>query len=291
MTYAEPIMSGIDLHTHSTASDGSLTPAKLVYEAKRLGLQAIALADHDTAAGLPEAMDAGQAAGLEVIPGVEISAEFAPGTMHILGLWAPPESIQLAQLLDYQERQRRRRIPLMVQQLNDLGMELTVEEVQQESQGGTVGRPHVAHALIGKGYVKSVDEAFNKFIGKNSPAYVPKAKVDPIEAIRILKEEGATAILAHPYTLGLSDHDLEILLIELKSHGLDGIEVYYTEHSPEQTKAYLAMAKKLNLVVSGGSDFHGDAKKDTKLGSGKGNLAIPYSVLQALKDYRADQPT
>ena len=275
------------MHTHSTASDGSLTPTELVQEAKGLELEAIALTEHDTIAGLPEAISARQAAGLEIIPGVEISAEFAPGTMHILGLWVPPKPSRLMELLDYQGEQRRQRIPLMVQRLNDLGLEVTVGEVQQESEGGTVGRPHVAHALIRKGYIKSVDEAFNKLIGKNGPAYVPKAKVDPLEAIRVLKDEGAIVILAHPYTLGLSDRDLEALLIKLKSHGLDGIEVYYTEHSPEQTEVYLAMAQELNLAISGGSDFHGDAKMDTKLGSGKGNIDLPYALLQALKDYRA----
>jgi len=277
----------VDLHTHSTASDGTLSPTELILEAKKLGLKAIALTDHDTTQGLEEACQASQKEDVEFIPGCELSVQFK-GMTHILGLWINQKAPVLNKAFLFLQEKRKERNLKIIEKLNQLGIELTYAEVQEKAKG-TVGRPHIAQVLTQKKVTRSVQEAFEVFLNNQGKAYVPKEKFSPEQAIELLKQEQATVILAHPFSLNLSVLKLEKALIYLKELGLDGIEAFYSEHSPALTQTYLHLAQKLDLQVSGGSDFHGQNKPHIKLGSGKNNLNLSYTLVQRLKEYRAKQ--
>ena len=280
-------MPDIDLHTHSTASDGTLTPTELVAHAREVGLKALALTDHDTVAGVEEALAAGEKYGVEVIPGCEISAETPDYRMHILGLFLPPRPEKLIRVMDGLLEHRHNRNHIIVGRLNDLGYSITYDEIRAIAGEGSVGRPHIARCLMDKHIVSSIQEAFDRFIGPKGKAYEPKKILTDKDAVSILKEEGATVVLAHPYQLGMSPGELEKLVLELMELGLDGIEVYYPEHTPTQTRRYEELAEKHGLVKSGGSDFHGTVKPRIALGRGKnGGLDIPYQVLADIKAYR-----
>ncbi len=282
-------MPGIDLHTHSTASDGSLEPAALVRAAKEAGLEAMALTDHDTVAGLAEFVAAGKEHGLETVPGCELSVTTARARMHILGLWLPVDPVGLRQALHELREHRHQRNHVIIGMLNDLGIKITYEEVVENAGEGSVGRPHLAKALLNHGAVKSMDEAFDKYLGAKGKAYAPKKVLTAVDAVKLLKAEGATVILAHPYQCGLSVNELAEELIRLRDLGLDGLEAYYNDHTPSRTAALLELATRLNLAVSGGSDFPGEAKPDIKLGTGRGSMHIPLTVLERLKDLRRSQ--
>ncbi|WP_028588440.1 PHP domain-containing protein [Desulfocurvus vexinensis] len=279
-------MPGIDLHTHSTASDGTLTPAELVALARRSGLEALALTDHDTSAGLPEALAAGRREGVEVIAGCELSVTSPSGFMHLLGLFLPERPARLEEGFVWLNERRASRNTRIVDKLRALGMDVTYERVLEIAGEGTVGRPHLALAIMEAGAASSVQEAFDRYLGSTGRAYLPKDKFTPAKALEILRAEGATTILAHPYTLELDGPALRALLVELKDLGLDGIEAHYTEHTRSQTEAYLALAAELDLVVSGGSDFHGAVKPAIALGRGRGGLSVPYKVLEDIKTHR-----
>ena len=280
-------MDYIDLHVHTTASDGTMTPTEVVKLAKEIGLKAIAVTDHDTTKGLREAVSAGETYQIEVIPGCELSVEYPKGQMHIVGLWLPVEPKYVNRELEYLREKRHSRNQKIIEKLNKIGISITYEEVLDIVEpGSTVGRPHIARVLVKKNIVKDVNEAFIKYIGPGGKAYVPKTKFSPEKAISILKKEGATVILAHPFSLNLDTQELKKELIRLKDHGLDGMEVYYSEHTPFQVQCYINLCEELNLLVSGGSDFHGTVKKDISLGTGKGNLKIPYVLLERMKEYR-----
>lgn len=282
-------MSIIDLHTHSTASDGTLTPTELVKHASECGVSALALTDHDTVSGLQEAIAAGKKYGVEVIPGCELSVSYHTGFMHLIGLFLPehPNNLDtaLARLID----NRNSRNDLILQKLHGLGIDITPEELAAKAGDGSVGRPHIAQLLMEKGYVRTIQNAFTDYLGDKGKAYVPKEKLTPERAIRLLKDEGATVILAHPFTLQMDYEGLYHALKELKEMGLDGLECHYTEHSDKMTKEYAGLAYRLKLAVSGGSDFHGSVKPHVQLGTGKGNLAIPVSVLDDIKKRRIEQ--
>jgi len=277
----------IDLHTHSTASDGTLSPTELIRLAKETGLDAIALTDHDTFKGVPEALAAGRELGMEVIPGCELSLESPEGAgwMHVVALWVPENPVELQVAFDWVIEGRRTRNHEIVEKLRTLGINITYDRVAARA-GGTIGRPHFAQELVALGVVSSIDEAFKVWLGDNGRAYVPKRKLKPEKALGILKSIGATAILAHPFALGLKFDETETLVRELMGYGLDGMEVYYSEHTPAQTDAYKAMADRLGLLVSGGSDFHGSVKPHISLGKGKGALDVPTELLDRMKEYR-----
>lgn len=281
-------METIDLHTHTTASDGSLSPGELVAAAKQAGLKAVAVTDHDTIDGLTEAAAAGRDLGMEVIPGVEISVERADSDsgMHMLGLWVEPGHAELGAFLDRLKQGRAERNPKIVAKLNELGIPVTMEMVQEISGGGQVGRPHLAQALVKVGATGSTQEAFNRYLGNGKKAYVPKFRFQPDEAIAMLRKAGALPVLAHPGLLELGKQALERLITGLKGMGLMGVEAYYSEHRPATTKALVSLAARLDLVVSGGSDFHGAAKPAIALGRGKGGLAVPASLLAGLAQAR-----
>ena len=275
----------IDLHTHTTASDGSLSPTELLALAKEVGLTAIGVTDHDTVAGLAEAKAAGLRQGVEVVPGCELSVGEGKQSMHILGLFLPDDPARLAKTLDFVISARMGRNQKIVDKLNELGVDITLDEIKAEA-GGTVGRPHFAKVLLKKGVVSSFQQAFDVWIGNEGKAYVPRTRLSPAQAFEVLAAEGATPVLAHPYILGLKPHELDARVAELKELGLEGIEAYYTEHSQSQTEQYKGLAKKHGLVITGGSDFHGAPKPLVALGTGRGSLRVPDQVLENLKAHR-----
>lgn len=279
-------MSGIDLHTHSTASDGTLSPAELVRQAKKQGVEALALTDHDTIAGNAEAMAAGEREGVEIIAGCELSVEYKPGFMHILGLFVPQSPGRLLDGMRFLNDRRKSRNTRVVEKLQSLGLDVTYEEILEIADGGTVGRPHLARALMNKGYVDSIDEAFAVYLGKNGKAYLPKEKFTPEKAIELLASEGATVVLAHPYSLGLSTAALERELKKLKELGLEGLECFYPLHDASQTRNFTALAEKLGLLVTGGSDFHGENKPEIRLGMTANGKGVPYALLETIKSHR-----
>lgn len=277
----------IDLHTHSTASDGTLTPTELVRQASEIGLEAIALTDHDTFSGVAEAMEAGEQYGVEVIPGCELSLETPDGIgwMHVVALWLPESPKELQDAFDWVQEGRKTRNHEIIEKLRQNGINITYEAVAARA-GGTIGRPHFAQELVSLGVVSSVGDAFRGWIGDYGRAYVPKRKLKPEQAFSILKNIGATSILAHPFALNMKIDDAEKFIVNAKEMGLDGIEVYYSEHTVADTKAYKAIAEKHDLLISGGSDFHGTNKPHISLGKGKGKLDVPSELLETMKAHR-----
>jgi 3',5'-nucleoside bisphosphate phosphatase len=280
------MMKYIDLHTHSNASDGSYPPEEVVRQAKEGGLAAMALTDHDTVDGLSEAVAAGETYGVEVIPGVEVSAQFPGGTMHIVGLFVEFQDGRLDQRLAVLKQARIDRNPKIIKKLKDLGIAITMARVEEISGGGQVGRPHIARALLEKGYVSSIQEAFDKYLGYQRPGYVSKFRFPPNEALAMIREAKGIPILAHPFTLNLAAVPLKNQIIELKGQGLAGLEVYYSEHTPEQEALYLKLARELDLLVSGGSDYHGQNKPEITLGSMASQKNLTYELVETLKAWR-----
>lgn len=275
-------MKLIDLHTHSTCSDGTLTPRELVLHAKNAGLSAIALSDHDTVDGIPEALEAGKEYGIEVIPAIEFSAE-ATAECHILGFFTDHNSEPLKAMLKGLIEKRFLKCTLMCEALRKCGLDITDQEVFSLAKDSTPGRVHMANILIKKGYVSSVNEAFDKYLAKGKPGYRTVLKPSPEEVISVIEKAGGKAYAAHLHLLKMPLEELERYLKELKSYGLCGVEGYYTEYTPAMFEKYNALAKKLDLKISGGSDFHGKNKPHIEIGKGTGNLEIPYSVLENMK--------
>ncbi len=285
-------MGSVDLHLHTTASDGVMTPSEIVRYAKRKGLQAIAITDHDTIEGLAEGLSEGQRVEFEVIPGVEISAEHSPGSMHLLGYFVEIDHPLLKSRLDYLQNARAERNPKIAERLNRLGVRISYEEVIKASGGGQVGRPHFAQVLLEKGYVRTFQEAFERYLGKGAPAYVDKVRFRPKEAISFIREAGGVAVLAHPKTLGTGGSSkLEELIVELMRYGLKGMEVFYPEHSPLEVTQFRALAERLGLLATGGTDYHGIEKEELDIGVGRGEMKLPYSLVEGLKAARGYDST
>jgi len=263
-----------DLHVHTSESDGTLTPGQLVKQALSSGLSAIAIVDHDTVGAIAEALAAAQDTDLEVIPGIELTAQYEKQEIHILGYFLDCQNKALLKQLSLLQLNRIERVHKIVKNLEEQGVKLNAQDVFDISGKGTVGRMHIAKALVKAGLVTTTGEAFRKYIGDKSPAYVLGFNLSPAEAINLIKEAGGVAVLAHPYML----HNDE-LINELVGWGLQGIEVYYPEHSQSMVNFYLDLAKKLNLLVTGGSDFHGSVKPDIKLGM----IKIPIQLVEKLR--------
>ncbi len=273
----------IDLHTHSTASDGTFSPEELIYLAKKEGLQALALTDHDTIEGLKTAYQTAKEERLPFLCGVEISIKFSgSGHFHLLGYFLEPEIPELNNTLKKLQEARENRNLKIIEKLNSLGIDITLDELREIAKG-EIGRPHIANLLVKKGVVKSFDEAFEKYLKKGAVAYVPKALLSPEEAIKLILSAKGIPVLAHPVTLKLSDSELKSYLKELKEFGLMGIEAFYTEHSSEFTKFLIECAKEFGFLITGGSDFHGTNKPDIKLGRGLGNLNVPFECYEKLR--------
>jgi len=284
-------MGNIDLHLHTTASDGVMTPSGIVNYAKSKGLVAIAITDHDTIEGLEEGFLEGERIGLEVIPGIEISAEHSPGSMHLLGFFIDIHDPILKERLGYLQRARAERNPKMAEKLNKLGIDITFDEVLKASGGGQVGRPHFAQVLIEKGYVRNFQEAFDRFLKKGASAYVEKMRFSAEESIQFINEANGVAVLAHPNTLQLNGYsELENLILRLVKTGLRGIEAYYPEHSALEVAQYKTLAERHGLLVTGGTDYHGIEKNGLDIGVGRGEMKLPYSIVENLKAARRPFP-
>ena len=279
---------GIDLHIHSTASDGSLTPAEIINRAQRLNLAAIAITDHDSIYGSKEALQAGIPPSLKFLTGIEISAAHPPffpgsGSFHILGYCIRLDNQALNQALNRLREARKNRNPKIIKRLNELGLKISLEDVNPTIAHGQLGRPHIAQVMIKKGFVKSMDEAFDKFLGAGKPAYVDKNRIGCEETIKMIRDAGGVPVLAHPALLNINDDfQLEELIQNLIKIGMRGIEVYYPEHSPEQMQRYRELANKYNLLITGGTDFHGSITPKIEMGTGKGTLFIPYKLYEEL---------
>jgi predicted metal-dependent phosphoesterase TrpH len=273
----------IDLHSHTNYSDGSATPAELVLLAASAGADAVAITDHDTVAGLPEGRTAAEEAGIEFLPGVEISADFQPGTMHILGYSVDESSRDLNTALEELRRARLERNPRIAAKLRDLGLDIDYDEVASFAGNDVVGRPHFAGLMVRKQYVSSIKEAFDRFLAKGAPAYVEKKRLSPVESIALIHGAGGVAVLAHPYQLNLNDEQTEAQIRRLKDVGLDGIEAIYSRLNPSERDRYSRLARRLGLLVTGGSDFHGTFKPDISIVKGLGDLEVPYEVLTDIK--------
>ena len=272
----------IDLHTHTTASDGSYTPSGLVRYAAAIGLKAIAITDHDTLDGLPEALKEAELLELEVVPGVEISVDFQP-EMHMLGYFLYGGYTSMNGILKELKEKRSERNPKIIKKLNELGMDINMEEIEALARGGVTGRPHIARVMIEKGYVVSVAEAFDKYLASGRPAYFPKEKLTPEQGIEEISKTGGLPVLAHPIYLDRNETELDLLLENLAKAGLKGIEAYYSENTDDQTKLLLKLAGRNNLFVTGGSDFHGSFKPDIEIGTGRGNLSIGFELLEIMR--------
>ncbi|NOZ87292.1 MAG: PHP domain-containing protein [Deltaproteobacteria bacterium] len=301
----------IDLHIHTTASDGTLSPGQVVTEAAKAGLGAIAITDHDTLDGVEEACRAVRSNGVPVLPGLEISVEFRgpnlepgkPGWMHLLVYWPGllvypgdgEKSVdakiralnekETARTMNELKQWRLGRNQKIIDKLNNLGIKISLDEVVAKSGGGQVGRPHFASVLVNKGYVRNRQEAFDNYLAKGGAAYVDKKRLSLEQALDLALSEHAVPVLAHPVSLGLGDDDLRAGLASWKRAGLKGLEAMYPEHTMDYTMRLLGMARALELVATGGSDFHGQNKPAIMLGSGRNhNLAVPENVLKDLED-------
>lgn len=281
----------VDLHTHSSASDGTDSPSELVRLAALAGLSAVALTDHDTLAGLDEAAEAGERYGITVIRGCEVASKSPYGEVHLLGLWIPERAPALEAALRAIRDGRKTRNERILEKLLEHGLDITMDDVLAEAGGETVARPHIARALVAKGFVPSVKEAFASMIGEGLPMFVPRAIPDPGEALAILRNEGAVTVLAHPMLLKAPFPWLEALVQDLAARGLDAVEVWHSEYGATEMRTAAALAKRQGLALSGGSDYHGWVKPAIRIGTGKGQLRVPWKVLEtlrALRDFRED---
>ena len=278
----------IDLHIHSTASDGTLTPAEIIKQASALNLGAIAITDHDSTDGSREALSIGVPPRLGFLTGVEISASPPPsyhrkGSFHILGYRIDVTDAALNRALGRLQQARENRNPGILAKLKALGINISMDELLAEAGDGQAGRPHIAKLMISKGAAETMEDAFDHYLGTGKAAYVDKFRIDCVEAIKRIQKAGGVAVLAHPGLLELdSDQHLEKILAELKDMGLGGIEVYYSEHSPQYTRRLVELAERFGLLMTGGSDFHGAIQPAIKMGTGRGDLAVPYQLYEKL---------
>ncbi|MGN0153965.1 MAG: PHP domain-containing protein [Lachnospiraceae bacterium] len=280
-------MNYIDLHVHSSASDGSLTPEEVVDLAKNAGLSVFALTDHDTVDGVERALvHADRIGGITVIPGIELSCYYNNREIHIVGLFVDHRDETFLTGLLKLKQAREARNEKMVQNFVDAGIPLTIEELKHGNPNSVITRAHFARVLVEKGICKDKADAFDKYIGIGCPFYLPKPKVTPEHVLKLINDASGTAILAHPYSYKLSKSEVESLLDTLIPLGLSGMECYYSTYDDGQIQELRSMAYSKHLLVSGGSDFHGVIKPDISIGTGRGSLRIPEKLLTAILEYR-----
>lgn len=277
-------MKRIDLHVHSTESDGTFTPTEIAFYAKAKGLDAIALTDHDTIKGVRRCMEAGKKVGLAVIPGIEFAVQHNNIEIHVLGYNFDIDHPELNATLRTFLTNRTHRNEKMLAQLQSIGLNITMADVEATCQDpeGVITRAHFANALLNKGYVSSVTDAFHKYLSSGRPGYVSRSKVSPSECIRLIHDAGGIAVLAHPMIYGLSFADTVQLIFELKSLGLDGVEVIYPKHTEETILDLFNICLQNKLVPTGGSDFHGVNKPNLDIGVGYGDTKVPIEILAAI---------
>jgi predicted metal-dependent phosphoesterase TrpH len=276
----------VDLHAHSTASDGSERPSDVVERALALGLTSLALTDHDTLEGIEEARTAAAGSDLDLIPGTELSLDHL-GAMHLVVLWLEPGPGPLQDRLASIQHGRLARNAAIVGLLGELGMPMTIDEVIKESGSGSVGRPHIAAVMMRKGYVQSIAEAFDLWLGAGQPAYAGRPRLSPEEAIALALASGGVPILAHPHTLGINRaEEMANLLTRLRGAGLVGLEAVCAGYRRHEREGYADLARRFGLVASGGSDYHGLYKPGLELGVGYGDLYVPETVVDRLRAHR-----
>ncbi len=283
-------MKSVDLHVHSNKSDGTCSPSDLVTLALSKGLSAFALTDHDTTEGIDEALDAAQkarkqGADIEVIPGIEFSTEYEGKDIHIVGIDINYKSESFQKyLIEFQES-RDNRNRKMCLKLAEHGVDITYEKLCTEYPDSVLTRAHYAKYMLEHGAVKSMSEAFDRYIGDRAPCFLPREKVTPARAVELILESGGIPILAHPILYHMSDARLEKLVAYLKSAGLVGIEAIYSTYNAAEERQIRKLARQYDLCISGGSDFHGDTKPGLEMGNGYGKLFIPYEVLEKLREH------
>ena len=281
----------IDLHIHSTASDGSLTPSEILVMAVQLGLKAIAITDHDTLSGAAAAIAAGIPPSLRFLTGIEISAAAPPGfqhktSIHILGYGFDLGDQRLGTLIERLQSARASRNPKIIARLNTLGMDLRLDDLAPIVGDAVAGRPHIAQLMVQKGLADSIDDAFDRFLGKNRPGYVEKYRVPMDAAIEAIKNAGGIAVWAHPYLNDLPDPKIfEAFLRSLVDMGLGGIEAIYPDHPATATAEYRRLARKYGLLITGGTDYHGAVTPGIQMGFGNGQLHVPYTLYESLADH------
>ena len=279
-------MKRIDLHVHSTASDGTLSPTNIIRMAETLDLAAVALTDHDTLDGIHEFLTAAKQSKVEAVPGVEIASTWSLKEIHILGLWVDYTNSELGELLKKIRENRAKRNYDMLDGLRNSGFDITLEEVKNEAGGEVIGRPHIASLLVKKKYFKTIKDVFGSCLARGAQNYVPRVLPEIAEAISIIHSAGGIAIWAHPVHRNKSDcKNVKSDIIHFVSLGLDGIEAYYPEYSEKQHKMLLKYAEELNLQITGGTDFHGEILPGINMATGRGNLSIPETVYTELKNY------
>lgn len=280
-------MNYIDLHVHSSASDGSLTPEEVVLLAKNAGLRCFALTDHDTVDGVERAIQyAKKLTGIDVIPGIELSCYYQNREIHIVGLFVDYKNQIFLDELQKLKQARDERNKKMVQNFVDAGIPLTLEELKHCNPNSVITRAHFARVLVEKEICKNKTEAFNKYLGVGCPFYLPKPQITPEHVLNLIKTAGGIAILAHPYSYKFSKTEVKTLLDDLIPLGLSGMECYYSTYDTGQMQELRSIAISKNLLVSGGSDFHGVIKPDISIGTGRGNLRIPENLLDAINKKR-----
>jgi len=267
-----------DLHLHTTFSDGTDSPARVVELARKTGLSAIAITDHDTTEAIPVAQPIAARLGIELIPGIEMSASADGCEVHVLGFLFNLDHPGLVQHLREQKARRIERVHEMVRRLAQVGVRIEAEEVLRLAGEGTVGRPHVARVLLAHSYITSLPEAFAKYIGPDNPGFVPGSPLSPAQVIRVLRDAGGVPVLAHPVYLNRDE-----LIEELVQDGLAGLEAFHSGHTPELVRRYEALADRLKLLKTGGSDYHGESKEGLPVGAVK----VPLALVNALKQWKA----
>lgn len=281
--YTKPI----DLHVHSTYSDGTYTPTELISLANDAGLSAIALTDHDSIAGIQEAVQAAAHTDIEVVPGVELSCDYNGQEVHMLGLYISPDDKKFSAELEEFGRIRESRNKRMVELLAKEGLDITYEKLLAANPDSVITRGNIARYLVENGCVKDRSTVFSKYLGDDCCCFVPRPKISPIEAIAMIHQAGGLAFLAHPLLYHMNLESLTELLTKLKANGLDGLEAVYSTYQPGDERNMKKLAEELDLLISGGSDFHGSNKPHIRLGVGMGWLYVPYEILAEIQDAKA----
>ncbi|MGM9670830.1 MAG: PHP domain-containing protein [Oscillospiraceae bacterium] len=278
----------IDLHVHTLASDGSDTPAEVVRKAAELGLRAVAVTDHDTFAGLPEAIEAGARYGVEVVPGVELSTIYDGVEVHVLGYYMDAGHPRLRAMMARATAERNARNETMVQRLHDAGYPVTMDALHAEFPGQTMlGRPHISEYLMRRGYVASVQDGMKNLLGRGKPFYVARYNIPLEESVETLRAAGGLPVVAHLFKYRYTPEQLTAMVDAATAAGAVGLEAMYTNYTPEQEQAVRVLAAERGLLCTGGTDYHGARKPDIALGRGFGNLRVPYALLEGLKEYDA----
>ncbi|MGN0349070.1 MAG: PHP domain-containing protein [Roseburia sp.] len=284
----------VDLHVHSTESDGTLSPQEVMLAAKEAGLAAVALTDHDTVSGIAKAAPVAHELGLELVPGIELSTEYRSPfgnrvgkEIHIVGLYLDTKNKELLEKTEEFRECRNNRNAQMVAALQAEGFDITMEALAAQNPNCVITRANIARFLYEHGYIKTMQEAFSKYIGDGCRCYVRRFQITPMEAVSLIHSWGGISVLAHPMLYRMSSVHLQHMIDELKDAGLDGIEALYSTHTPGEEKLVKKIAAQNGLLISGGSDFHGANKASIRIGRGLGSLSIPYSILSEIQKRRA----